>query len=357
MTDKPSGLKPLVEDARQVAHDTNDRVKRVEERTAPASRIKRLAVFSLVMLLLYLFALSFVQSRQNGKAIDTQSSSLSSLQASIDRLSLNNQTLLLSNQQLTTERNALIAISAKQAEQLRQAGLPAVDPFDPASNGGVIITSPSPSPGVSSPKPSKGSQRPSTSSPSPAPRPTPSRSPAPRPSPSASPIAQVCAPGLPCITVPPLPILSAASFTYTKETPMDDPVNFLSYDAATVSRLLGALVPLLVAVLTRRYATSGLKAALNLVSSVVVGSATYLVAADGGYDWQGFVNASLNTLIVSAATYYGLWKPTGVAGTVAKKTESFGIGSEPELTTDDKGAEDQPPRVKRSRPRRVTKKG
>lgn len=119
-------------------------------------------------------------------------------------------------------------------------------------------------------------------------------------------------------------------------------------DATTVTRLLGVLVPLLVAVITKRYASPGLKATLNVLSAAIVGSLGYMVAADGGYDLDGFVNSFLNTFIVGIATYYGVYKPTGVTGTVAKATEGFGLGS-PTLETDDKGAEDAPAPRKRKR--------
>jgi hypothetical protein len=116
-----------------------------------------------------------------------------------------------------------------------------------------------------------------------------------------------------------------------------DPINFISYAAATVARLLAFLVPLFVAFITKKWASAGLKGFLNLVSSAVVGSVTYLVSADGNYDWRGFVNATLNVFVVSVIAYYGVLKPTGLSDTVATKTRSFGLGK-PEMETEDKAA-------------------
>ena len=116
--------------------------------------------------------------------------------------------------------------------------------------------------------------------------------------------------------------------------------SLVGVDAATTARVLGLLIPLLVAFITKKSASSGLKGVLNVVASAVIGSITYIVAENGGYDWTGFVNGTLDTLIPSVAAYYALWKPTGVAGTVANATENFGIGSLPTLQTDDVGAED-----------------
>lgn len=105
-------------------------------------------------------------------------------------------------------------------------------------------------------------------------------------------------------------------------------------NATTVAQLIGLGVPLLVALITKRFASSGLKGVLNLVLSAIAGSATYLVAADGSYDVTGFVNATLNVFLVSIAAYYGVYKPTGVSASIAANTSRFGLGK-PVLQTDD----------------------
>lgn len=110
-------------------------------------------------------------------------------------------------------------------------------------------------------------------------------------------------------------------------------------DPTNLARLLGILVPLLVALVTKKVASQGLKGVLNLLLSAVAGSTAYLVAHDGGYNFEGFFNQTLDAFIASITAYYGLIKPTGLAGTVAEKTANFGFGSPPTLETDDKGAE------------------
>ncbi len=105
-------------------------------------------------------------------------------------------------------------------------------------------------------------------------------------------------------------------------------------DPATASRFIGLAIPLLVALVTKRVASRGLKGVLNLVLSAVGGSAVYLVAKDGGYDVEGFVNATLNAFVVSVATYYGVYKPTGVSAKLQNKTAGFGLGK-PALQTED----------------------
>lgn len=117
-------------------------------------------------------------------------------------------------------------------------------------------------------------------------------------------------------------------------------VDWLGIDDATnMVRLLGLLIPLLTALLTKKFAAQGTKAVITLVASALLGSIAYLATVDGGYDWAGFVNAFINAFLPAIAGYYGLWKPTGVAGTVAQKTQNFGIGRTPIMQTLDKGQE------------------
>jgi hypothetical protein len=120
---------------------------------------------------------------------------------------------------------------------------------------------------------------------------------------------------------------------------VDSSIDFFNMDAATTAKLIGAFLPLLVAVITKRYATQAVKGVANFVLSTITGSIGYLVGADGAYDIRGFINAAFNTLVVSAAAYYVVWRPTGAAGSVAVATENFGIGK-PALTTKDVGKED-----------------
>jgi len=112
-------------------------------------------------------------------------------------------------------------------------------------------------------------------------------------------------------------------------------MNFFDLENATmISQLLGLAIPFLVALVTKRVASGGLKGVINLLLSAIAGSVTYLVASDGGYDVTGFVNSTVNVFIVSITAYYGVYKPTGVSETVQNKTANIGLGK-PELTTDD----------------------
>ena len=111
-------------------------------------------------------------------------------------------------------------------------------------------------------------------------------------------------------------------------------------DAQTISFLCGVLIPLIVGVLTKVNASAGLKAVVNALLSALAGAfATFSqTGLTSDVDWKTLVISVLSVWIVSVATYYGIWKPTGVAGTVGVKTGRFGVGSPPELETDEKWA-------------------
>lgn len=106
-------------------------------------------------------------------------------------------------------------------------------------------------------------------------------------------------------------------------------------DPTSVVNMLGILVPLIVALISKRYASSGLKSVLNVVTSAVVSTLGYLVAASGdGYDLVGWLEAFIGTLIVSIAVYYGVLKPTNLTEAVNVKTARFGFGSPPDMEAD-----------------------
>lgn len=91
-------------------------------------------------------------------------------------------------------------------------------------------------------------------------------------------------------------------------------------DPLTIVQLLVAFVlPVLVGLVTTRV-TSGarkawLLAGLSLVTSLLLELARALTAGTT-YDLGVALLAALPAFVVSVATYYGLWKPTGVTATV-----------------------------------------
>lgn len=100
----------------------------------------------------------------------------------------------------------------------------------------------------------------------------------------------------------------------------------LIVDISTITILVGTLIPVLVALVTKKVANSGLKGALNATLSVATGVLNVLVANGGMADVTAMVNAALLAFTASIVTYYGLLKPTGITGKVQDSTASFGIG-------------------------------
>lgn len=116
----------------------------------------------------------------------------------------------------------------------------------------------------------------------------------------------------------------------------------MELDTQTLSVLTGVLIPILVGIVTKMQASSGIKATINALLSAVAGALSTVIANSGNLVWREFVTGVSITWVVSVATYYGLYKPTGVAGTVAATTAGFGLGTPPApiMETEDKGMED-----------------
>lgn len=92
-----------------------------------------------------------------------------------------------------------------------------------------------------------------------------------------------------------------------------DPVASSIGTVQVVSILIGTLIPILVALVTKSTAPPGVKAIVNLALSAVSGFGTEFVN-DANFVWQQALLTTVVTFVVSVASYYGLWKPTNVAG-------------------------------------------
>ena len=100
-----------------------------------------------------------------------------------------------------------------------------------------------------------------------------------------------------------------------------------SADVAQLALLVGTFLPILVGIVTKELASSGLKATVLAALSGAAGLANGAIVADGAFTKEALY-AAFTTWVVAVATYYGYWKPTGAASKVAAKTHSVGIGSE-----------------------------
>lgn len=96
-------------------------------------------------------------------------------------------------------------------------------------------------------------------------------------------------------------------------------------DVATLSLIVGVVLPILVGVVTKELASGGLKATLLALFSGVAGLVNGAINADGVFTRESLY-AAATTWVIAVATYYGYWKPTGAAQKVAQATDKAGIG-------------------------------
>lgn len=97
-------------------------------------------------------------------------------------------------------------------------------------------------------------------------------------------------------------------------------------DTTLIALVSGVLVPLLVGLLTKLDAPSGVKAVANAALSALAGALATIAPDGSDFAWRPFVVSWATTWVVSVATYYGAWKPTGVAPAVQRSTSSVGVG-------------------------------
>ena len=89
--------------------------------------------------------------------------------------------------------------------------------------------------------------------------------------------------------------------------------------------LFGALMPVIVGIVTKANASAGLQAVVLLALDAVNGVLTDFFATPNGFDWGGTLTATLAAFITSVAAYYGLLKHT-ISPSINRATARVGIG-------------------------------
>lgn len=97
-------------------------------------------------------------------------------------------------------------------------------------------------------------------------------------------------------------------------------------DISWLNVVVGLVIPLLVALLTKSKASSGLKASLNLLLSAIGGVVMAAVQNDGKFLVSEAAVGILTVWLPSIVSYVGLWKPTKVAPALAAATANVGVG-------------------------------
>jgi len=91
--------------------------------------------------------------------------------------------------------------------------------------------------------------------------------------------------------------------------------------------IVGAVIPLLVGVVTKAKASSAVKGIANTILSVI--AATIVVAIKQELKFDASLGiAAAYAFVGSTVAYTTLWKPTGIAAAIANATADVGIGKE-----------------------------
>lgn len=89
--------------------------------------------------------------------------------------------------------------------------------------------------------------------------------------------------------------------------------------------IVGLAIPVITAAITKKVASSEVKALSTLLLSALAATVGTVVGNDGGWAFRDFGNAFLSTFIPAIASYYGFWKHSVVTRVVTEKTENFGV--------------------------------
>lgn len=95
-------------------------------------------------------------------------------------------------------------------------------------------------------------------------------------------------------------------------------------DLTLLVLLTGFVVPLLVGLVTKLDASSGVKAFLNLGLTAL--GVALAISNQIGFNWDSFLVNFGFAWAVSIGSYYGFYKPTGAAQTVAEIAPNVGVG-------------------------------
>lgn len=86
-----------------------------------------------------------------------------------------------------------------------------------------------------------------------------------------------------------------------------------------VTFVVGVLLPILAAVVTRFDATPKVRSLVLLLLSFISGILNSWLVAPSGFDWSQAIFNAITQFVIGVAVLYGLWKPTGVSD-AAKST-------------------------------------
>lgn len=89
-------------------------------------------------------------------------------------------------------------------------------------------------------------------------------------------------------------------------------------NSIAIDAVVGALMPLIIAVVTQAHWSPRVKAAVALGVCVVAAASTE--ALQGSTDWRDWRSAVVVTFGAALAFYHAWWKPSGIAAAVEQVT-------------------------------------
>lgn len=98
----------------------------------------------------------------------------------------------------------------------------------------------------------------------------------------------------------------------------------MEIDQNTINLLVSVILPFAVAIVTRKVTDRSVKGLMLAVLSGVT-AALSAAAMNKGVLSQETLYLGIQNFVVSTATYFGLWEPTGAAAKIAENTQNFGF--------------------------------
>ena len=88
----------------------------------------------------------------------------------------------------------------------------------------------------------------------------------------------------------------------------------VTIDEYWLNLLVSMFLPIVVALVTKRFATGNVKALVLLFLSIITGWLTSLQATGGTFEIESAITSIIVSFIAAAASHFGLLAPAGVTG-------------------------------------------
>lgn len=104
----------------------------------------------------------------------------------------------------------------------------------------------------------------------------------------------------------------------------------VTIDEYWLNMVISTFLPIIVALVTKRFATGNVKALVLLLLSAVTGTLTSIQASGGTFDLESAITGTVISFITAVGIHFGLLGPTGVTGRDGTIQASVpgGIGSD-----------------------------